>query len=199
MPFPYYWNVYETSLDGKTLVLEAKTHTPIGGWWQGTYFITDSGILGGPAYTWVRPDGTITTVNPLKDCQRLYDKNTGGYFSGSSSYKQSSNGNVVVGAYCPNGDMSLFWANPNGTVFTPLLNLHGLSASDTTGNLGWAPPDFAWSPDDKFIAFNLTSNGKTSMYLVNVIEALKDPSIIPVQVSKGSGTESNLPVWQPQP
>ena len=190
------WKAYETHLDDNALITKATARTPMGGWWQGTYFIVP---YGEGAYTWVRPDGSIMIMNPIKDCQRLYDSNTGGYFTGSSSHQQSSNGNVVVGAYCPNGDMSLFWVDSKGTVFTPLMNLHGLAASNDPGNFGWAPTDLAWSSDDKYIAFNIFSSDETDMYILNVSESQKDPSIQPVQISLGDGSVNYNLSWQPTP
>ncbi len=92
-----------------------------------------------PAFTWVQPKGKITMVNPLKNCENLVDSNTGGTTTGYSSYKQSSNGNIVIGAYCPNGDKWLFWANSKGTV-RPLLNspIHVEGNTSNAMDL-WAP------------------------------------------------------------
>ncbi|NOT02986.1 MAG: hypothetical protein HOP27_00140 [Anaerolineales bacterium] len=191
----YKWTAYEASLDGNTLITNAKADSQIGGYWDGTYFLSGSAIVSSsPAFTWVRSDGTITTANPIENCHNLLDSNTGGY----SSYKQSSNGNVVIGAYCPNGDKWLFWANSTGTVRS-LLN-SPIHVEGTTSNAMhlWAPSDFIWSPDDKYIAFNIFSLGKTDMYIVNVNESLKDPSIQPFQIAIGNGSLYYSPSWQPR-
>jgi Tol biopolymer transport system component len=194
---PYYWKIYEVDLDG-TLTLQTTTHSPIGGWWNGTYFLAGSSMMSSsPAFTWVQQKGAIISFNPLKNCQDLLDSNTGGYITGYSSYKQSSNGNVVIGAYCPNGDKWLFWANAKGKV-SPLLN----SPIHVDGNTSdamdlWAPADFVWSPDDKYVAFNIFSAGKTDMYVVNVAEALKDPSILPLRITIGDGSLYYSPSWHP--
>ena len=194
----YKWMAYEASLDGNTLVTNATARSQIGGYWQGTYFLSGSAMVSSsPAFTWVRPKDTTTMANPLKNCQNLLDSNTGGYITGFSSYKQSSNGNVVIGGYCPNGDKWLFWANSKGT-FRPLLNspIHVEGNTSNAMDL-WAPADFSWSPDDKYIAFNIFSLGKTDMYIVNMAEALKDPSIQPYKITIGNGSIYYSPVWHP--
>jgi hypothetical protein len=58
--------------------------------------------------------------------------------------------------------------------------------------------DIAWSPDDQYIAFNIIFD-KTSMYIVNVKDALQDPSIQPEQVVIGDGELYTIPSWQPVP
>jgi Tol biopolymer transport system component len=175
------WKVYQASLDNPALTLDVKTHSPIGGWWQGNYFVTPFVDVRG--WTWVGSDGKVNSLDPFKNCKELS--------GGAYRFTTSSSGNVVIGAMCPNGDWWLHKVSPKG-VMAPLMEFPIPTVQGSMERL-------SWSQDDKFIAFNLTSNGKTEMYLVNVIEALKDPSIKPVQVSKGSGTEINLPVWQPQP
>jgi Tol biopolymer transport system component len=174
------WNAYEASLDARTLVLNATTHSPLGGWWKGSYFVTP--FVGVRPWRWVGSYG-VRTVDPFRNCKDLS--------GGGSRYTASSSGNVAIGAMCPNGDWWLYLVTPQG-IMSPLM---ASPISTTQGSMD----RISWSSDGKFVAFVLTSNGKTEMYLVNVIEALKDPSVEPVHVSKGSGTENNLPVWQPQP
>jgi Tol biopolymer transport system component len=178
---PFTWRVYEASLDGRTLNLNKTTHSPIGGWWQGSYFVTP--FVDVRDWTWVGSDGTIKTFDPFKNCKEL---SGGGYI-----LKQTPNGNVAIGAMCPNGDWWLYIVSPQGVM--------SLLLASPIPTVQGSMDRLSWSPNDKFIAFNLTSNGKTELYLVNVTEALKDPSIKPVQVSIGSGTENNPPSWQPQP
>jgi len=178
---PFTWKVYEASLDGRTLNLNKTTHSPIGGWWQGNYFVTPFVDVRG--WTWVGSDGTIKSLDPFKNCKEL---SGGGYI-----FKQTSMGDVAIGAMCPNGDWWLFIVNPQG-LMSPLMASPIPTVQGSLDRL-------SWSPNDEFLAFNLTSNGRTEMYLVNVTEALKDPSIKPVQVSIGSGIENNPPSWQPQP
>jgi len=199
-PANYKWMAYEAGPDGNTLVTNASTRSQIGGYWNGTYFLSGSALVSSsPAFTWVRSDGTITIVNPIENCQTLLDSNSGGYITGYSSYKQSSNGNVVIGAYCPNGDKWLFWTNSKGTI-RPLLNspIHVQGTSSNAMDL-WAPADFTWSRDDKYITFNIFSLGKTDMYIVNVADSLKDPSIQPFQMTIGNGSLYYSPTWQPMP
>ena len=198
---PYYWKIYEANLDGRTLALHTTTHSPIGGFWQGDYFLSGSAMLSSsPAYTWVRSDGTITSANPIEHCQRLLDSSSGGYITGYSSYQQSSNGNMVIGGYCPNGDKWLYWANSEGQ-FRPLLS-SPIKVQDASNNAKylWAPQQgFVWSPDDKYIVFNIISFGRTNMYIVNVADALKNPSVQPFQMTIGLGFLYYSPSWQPIP
>jgi len=175
------WNAYEASLDGNTLITNVTTRSPIAGYRQGTYFTIQSSAI-----TWVSvKEGKVLAAYPLRNCQELPD-GSGGY-----SYKESSNGEVVIIAYCPNGDIWLFWANSKGTVFFPLIDSPIHAVPEITGS------DFAWSPDDKFIAFNIASADKTDMYILNVSESLKDPSIQLVQVNDGGGSLSYSLTWQP--
>jgi Tol biopolymer transport system component len=198
--FPdYKWMAYEASLDGNTLVTNASTHSQIGGYWNGTYFLSGSAVVSSsPTFTWVHSDGTSTMANPIEKCQKLLNDNTGSYMTGYSSYKQSPNGNIVIGAYCPNGDKWLFWADSKGA-FRQLLNspIHVEGTTSSNAMNLWAPPDFIWSSDDRYIAFNIFSLGKTDMYVVNAADALKDPSIQPFYITIGNGSLYYSPVWQP--
>jgi len=193
---PYYWKIYEASLERRTLTVLAKSRSPIGGWWQGSYFLRN---FMEPTITWVSSDGKITPVNPTKDCKRIYNENTGGYTDGGFIIDQSPNGNVIVGAYCPNGDMTLFLVNPQGTIFKTLLNSPTFASSNTDGDFGWVPTEFTWSQDDKFIAFNIVLNNKIDMYILNVAESTKDPSLPPVRVPVGYSQLNLSPAWQPVP
>lgn len=186
------WTAYEASPDGNTLITNASEHSQIGGYWEGTYFLSGSTTLSAsPEYTWVRSDGTLTTVNPVENCGSQGDS------TGFSTYKQSSHGNVVIGSYCPNGEKWLFWANSDG-IFKPLLNSPLQGISDSNAMHLWAPPDFIWSSDDEHIAFNVFSLGKTEMYIVNTTNALNDPSVPPFHMSIGNGFLYYSPVWQPR-
>jgi Tol biopolymer transport system component len=199
-PPSYTWMAYEASLDGDTLVTNASARSQIGGYWDGTYFLSGSALASSsPAFTWVHSDGTVTMANPIENCQTLFDSNSGGYITGYSSYKQSSNGNVVIGAYCPNGDKWLFWANSKGIVRSLLNSPIHVQGTSSNAMYLWAPADFIWSHDDKYIAFNVFSLGKTDMYIVNVADSLKDPSIQHFQMVIGNGSLYYSPIWQPIP
>lgn len=172
----YNWKAYEASLDG-TLTLNATTHSPIGGWWQGDYFITPFGTQG---WTWVHAKG-VTTVNPFRNCE--------GLSGGGAPYQQSSNGNVVIGAMCPNFDWWLYWVNSKGT----MLQLIDSPIPTSQGNM----QNLTWSQDDKFIAFDITTADKTDLYIVNVSESKNDPSIQPVKITLGEGSLNFNMSWKP--
>ena len=176
----FHWKAYKTSLDGNTLILNATTRAPLGGWWKGSYFVTPFADV--RPWTWVNPDST-RTVDPFGNCTE-----TSG---GGSIFSSSSSGDVAIGAMCPNGDWWLYMVTPLG-VMSPLI-------SSPISTVQGSMDRLTWSSDDKFLAFNLTSNGETKMYLVNVVDALKDPSTQPVQVEIGNGRESFLSSWQPNP
>jgi Tol biopolymer transport system component len=174
------WKAYEASLDGRTLNLNKTTHSPIGGWWKENYFVTP--FVGLKPWTWVGSYGA-RTVDPFNNCT---DTSGGGYIFSSSSL-----GNVAIGAMCPNGDWWLYRVTPQG-VMSPLIASPIPTVQGSLDRL-------AWSPNDEFLAFNLTSNGKTKMYLIDEVNALKDPSVQPVQIEIGNGQEYSLPSWQPVP
>ena len=190
---PYYWKIYEVSLDGM-LTLRATTHSPIGGWWDGNYFVTP--IMGSGGWTWVHPDGSVNTINPTKECEqeRLYDAGTNSYTSAIANFSQSPNGNGVIIASCPDGNVHLSWMNSTGTEVAPIAKL---STTPPGGYLDWV----LWSQDDRFIAFQLYTSGTTDgyIYMVNIAESLKDPSIPPVKIPLGKGGFIFPLAWQPSP
>jgi Tol biopolymer transport system component len=173
----YNWKSYEFNPDSNTLVLNASTRSPIGGWWQGTYFVMP---FGNSVWNWVEPNGKVNSANPMKNCQKP---------GNAQQYKQSPNGNVVIGASCANSDWWLFEMDPSGTNFLPLLS-SPISAPD--GGM-----EFSWSGDDKFLAVTMTTPTKTDMYILNVAESQKDPSIQPIKVSIGGDQLFYTGVWQP--
>jgi len=174
---------YEATLDGETLTEKAASSTQMNDWWGGTAFLFSSKSK---AFTWLRSDGTYNTLKPLEKCEGNNNSQFG------YSYKRSLNGNLFIGATCPNGDLWLYWANPDGTLIKQLLNvpisaLH-LSLSNIT-----------WSPDDKFVAFNISSNDLTDLYILNVEAALNDPSAEPLKMTTGGGEPFYNSSWQPTP
>jgi TolB protein len=187
----YEWKAYEASLDG-VLTLKASARSPIRSWWQGTYFITP--LMGPGGWTWVYADGTFNTINPTKDCKNelLYDSNSKNASAHAvANYSQSPNGNGVIIASCPDGEVNLSWVNSAGTEFAPLLKL-------STAPLVESLTGTQWSQDDKFLAFTITTGDKTEMYLLNLTESKRDPSIRPAQVLLGDGRLSYpSPSWQP--
>jgi len=179
------WIAYEFSLEGNTLGEKAVSSTPMGDWWEGTSFITGFGDIKSPL-TWLRSDGTFSTLEPLEKCQ-MGDENQYG-----ATYARSAHGNLVIAARCPIGDWWLYWANPNGTEIKSLLDAPiAAKGSDIMGLI--------WSPDDRYLAINMTMDGKTYMSILNIEEALKDPSVKLVQTVIGGGSLFYDPSWQPMP
>ena len=172
-----YWTAYEFNLHDNSLIEHATTNTPLYGWWDGISLGSD--LSGTSSLHWLLPDGTTNTLEPHKKCQQPGASESGSYI------QRSSNGNWVIGAYCPNGDTWFYWVNSDGTVIKPLFN----SPLYTLHN---AHSLISWSRDDKFIAFTVSAGGESDMYVLNLSEALKDPSIPPVIISKSFGAS-----WQP--
>jgi Tol biopolymer transport system component len=198
--YPYHWNVYESKLDG-TLTLHATTRSPISGWWDGMYFI--SPIMGPGNFTWVYPDGSLHSVNPTKYCEheRVYGPEPKSYTSAVGNFRQSPNGNGVITASCPDGEIVVSWVNSTGTEFVPIARM------STAPSVGYLENE-GWSQDDRFIAFIVTADGKSEMYIVNIPEAIKNPSAPPIKVTivgegvkpdvAGGAQNSNIS-WQPIP
>ncbi len=175
---------YEATLDGETLTERATSSNPMGDWWEGTSFIL--GFEGSP-FTWLRPDGTYSTLDPFEKCS-MGENSEYGY-----TFERSRNGNLLIGLSCANGDLWLYWANPDGTVVKQLLD-SPITAKDSSA------PHLTWSPDDRFITFNIDSSNKlTDMYILNVETALNDPSTQPLKVTTSGGSSLYNSSWQPRP
>jgi Tol biopolymer transport system component len=175
--------VYEASLDGNKLTEITVYPSQIEDWWGGTAFI--QGFDGTTStLTWLRSDGTTSTVRPFENCQSVGAL--------KSTYKRSSNGILTYGAQCANGDLWLYWASPNGTEIKQLLE-HPLPSAD--GSL----VDVSWSPDDNYIAINIVSSGITYMYVLDIDDALKDASAPPEPIIIGGGDLYYNVSWQPMP
>jgi Tol biopolymer transport system component len=188
---PYYWSsdaqsivfmadkndgpgqtVYEFDLESNTLLQKDMLKQVVIDWQDEISLVNERS-----AFVWQRSDGTSNTLD-WDDPNCLLD------------ITRSLHGNFAIGAYCPDSKkFKLYWANSDGSTIKQLLD-----SSTMIGQL-W---DIAWSPDDQYIAFNIISD-KTSMYIVNVKDALQDSSIQPAQMVIGSDKLYTIPSWQPIP
>jgi len=173
------WTVYESNLDGSELTKKAGSGKTIQSWQNGNSFIVGFDN----SYTWLRSDGTTNTMDPLEKCN---PSNNGGFGA-----QRSNNGNFMINGYCPNGDFWFYWANSDGTEIKQLLN-SPIHAKDGSAFI-------AWSHDDKFIAITISSPDQTDIYILNIEESKKDPSIQPVKISLGAGSINFNISWQPIP
>ncbi|MCI0610667.1 MAG: hypothetical protein L0Z71_16600, partial [Anaerolineae bacterium] len=175
------WIAYESSLDAETLVRKAESNIPMDSWWDGTSFITgfDASTL-----TWLRSDGTYSTLKPLKHCQ--FEKEPQYSFLARRAFNE----NLIISVGCPNGDLWFYWANPDGTFIKQLFDAP-ISVKD--GGLN----DIVWSPDNKYIAINVYSADVIHIYVINVEKSLRDPSALPDPI--GSGAIGHSISWQPNP
>jgi Tol biopolymer transport system component len=168
--------VYEASLDGNKLTEITVYSSRIEDWWGGTAFIQGFDWTT-PTLTWLRSDGTTSTLKPFENCQ-----STGTL---KSTYKRLSNGILTYGAQCPNDDVWLYWANADGTEIKQLLS-YPIPAVD--GSL----VDISWSPADRYAALNVSASSITSLYLLDV-ESGSLLTTVPI-----GGGVTNIS-WQPMP
>lgn len=186
----YYWKIYEVGLADKTLVAQATTRSPIGGFWNGSYFVIP--IMGPGNWTWVHPDGSVNTINPTKECEheRLYHAEDNSYTNAVANFSQSPNGNGIIIATCPDGVIHLSWVNSTGTQASPVARLSTAPMVDYLDGV-------SWSPDDRFIAFRLAGSNET--YIMNIADALKDPTTPLVKMILGADAQYYNVSWQPAP
>jgi Tol biopolymer transport system component len=189
---PYYWSsdgqsivfvadkndgpgqtVYEFDLETDALLKKDMLKQGVIDWQDEISLVREKS-----AFVWQRSDGTSNTLD-WNDPNCLLD------------VTRSLHGNFAIGAYCPDSKkFKLYWANSDGSTIKQLL-----ASSTLIGQL-W---DITWSPDDQYVAFNISSPNKTDMYVLNVSEPLSNPSIQPVQVSISGGELYSIPSWQPMP
>ena len=179
---------YEASLDGATLVELGHSSTPMLDWHDGTAFTI--GVGGESPFTWLRSDGTYSTLNPLENCETSTETQF------NYMYSRSQSGELLIGVNCPNNDLWLYRANWDGTVVKPLLD------SPITER-GFSILNIAWSADARFVALNLASTDKRLMgiYIIDVQAALRDPSQHALQIMTGRDATMYYwyPAWQPTP
>jgi dipeptidyl aminopeptidase/acylaminoacyl peptidase len=174
------WMAYEASLDDETLVRKATSSVPMYDWWDGTSFITGFDLT----LTWLRSDGTYSTLQPLENCQFEKERQY------SFLARRASNGDLIISVGCPNGDLWFYWASPDGTSIKRLFDAP-ISVKD--GGLN----SIVWSPDNKYIAISVYSADANHFHIVNVEESLKDPSILPDPIGRGMAGYSVA--WQATP
>lgn len=185
-----YWKIYEVGLTDRTLVAQATTRSPIGGFWNGSYFVIP--IMGPGNWTWVHPDGSVNTINPTKECEqeRLYHAEDNSYTDAVANFSQSPNGNGIIIATCPDGVIHLSWVNSTGTQVSPIARLSTAPMVDYLDRV-------SWSQEDRFIAFCLAGSNET--YIMNIADALKDPTTPLVKIILGADAQYYNVSWQPAP
>ena len=191
---PYYWSsngqsivfpaltsdpsreaVYELDLQTNTFLNETETKPVIEDWSAEVSLILDINQDGMP-FVWERSDGTSNTFEASRTWGELCDLD----------FTRSPQNNFAFGVYCPDNKFNLYWTNADGSTIKQLLTL------PIDVHVG----DIAWSPDDQYIAFNITTADKTDMYVGKVEEMLANPSLQPLKVSITNETYS-IPSWQP--
>jgi TolB protein len=168
--------VYEFGPGTNTLRQKDTLKATVIDWEDEISFIRDV-EKAGLSLVWQSTDGTSNTLDWDAPCWEF-------------NARRSQDGNFAIGAYCPDNKSGFYWANSDGSTIKQLLDP---LADDMIGSFG----DIAWSPDDQYIAFNIATSEKTNMYILDVEESLKDPSIQPVKVVVGGGDLYLIPSWQP--
>lgn len=171
------WIAYETEVNGDRLVARATSSTPMHSWWNGTAFVQGFDLS---TLTWLRSDGTFSELKPLENCQAVANSQYG------FLAQRSPNGSLLIGIACPNNDLWLYRANPDGTEVNPL------PASPITAPGGLN--GIFWSPADKYTALNISASGITYLYLLDV----ENGSIL-TSVPIGGGDLPYNISWQPMP
>jgi Tol biopolymer transport system component len=178
------WIAFEADLDNNRLIEQAASSTPMSSWWEGTAFITGFDLS---TLTWMRQDGTYSTLNALEHCDLTANTQIG------FLAKRSSMGDLLISVSCPNDDLWLYWAAADGSSIRQLLE-------SPLSEAGFDLSGLVWSPDNEFIALNISSPNLTDMYILNVPAALSDPSIQPLRTTLGGGSMFyGAPSWQPAP
>ncbi|MFT3890423.1 MAG: DPP IV N-terminal domain-containing protein [Anaerolineales bacterium] len=174
------YTLYETTTDGATLAEIIHTSTGPAEDWNGTIFVAGTSTL-----NWLRSDGSYREYKPFEKCQMGSEPQYG------SLYKRSSHGYLFFAAKCPNGDWWFTWASPHGTQAQQLFDY---PFPDRQGF-----SNIVWSSDDKYIALNAVSSNITYLYVIDVTEALKDPSTQLVKIPLMGGEQYSNISWQPVP
>jgi Tol biopolymer transport system component len=166
--YPVPQSVYEFNLETNTLLYKDTLKPTVIDWGEETSLIMDA-EQAGSAFVWQQSDGTSNSLD-WDDSNCLFD------------ITRSLQGNFAIGGYCPDSKkFKLYWANADGSMIKQLLDSPTLIGSFA---------DITWSPDDQYVAFTLDS----SLYILNVEDALNDSSVQPEQVVIAPYT---IPSWQP--
>ncbi len=182
------WIAYEARIPEHTLIEKATSSTQMQDWWNGTSFIIGNGA--GSPLTWLRSDKTYSTLNPLVNCD-ISDPTIELHYG--IFPRRSSNGDQIIVVTCPNNSLLFYYTNSDGTIIKQLLRFPGSAGKER--NI----INIIWSPDDKFIAVKTTSPERNSMYILNISEALSNPSTQPSQITLDEASLQYEPSWQPIP
>jgi hypothetical protein len=113
-------------------------------------------------------------------------------------FTRSSHANLAVGGFCNDTNkFQLYWANADGSASKQIYESTPFNYTREMGEI-------TWSPDDRYVTFMLASDMpvsdfKTRFYILNVQDALKDPSTQPKEVVIGDDQMHAIPSWRPIP
>ena len=146
-------------------------------WWNGTTFVQGFDLS---TLTWLRSDGTSSTLNPLENCPPASNAQYG------FLAERSSKGSLLVSIQCPNKDLWFYRSNHDGTEIRQILNAPLAANGGLNG--------IFWSPADRYAALNVSASGITYLY---VLDVENDSILAPVPI--GGGDLFHNISWQPMP
>lgn len=164
--------LYEYDLQTSALSQKTTFRPELIDWQEHLYFLWQGDQKGQVSFVWQRPDGTRHTFGWDTSCRQ---------FDVTRSYQ----GNFAIGASCPDKQFRLYWANTDGSEVKQILDVSMETAISGLGHI-------TWSPDDQYVTINIATSTQTSLYILNMEKALKDPSTQPWHVVLGG----DVPSWQ---
>ena len=171
--------LYEYDLQTGALSQKTTFQPELLNWQENLYLFLRSNEFGEVSFIWQRPDGATHTFGWDASCWEF-------------DVTRSDQGNFAIGASCPDQHFRLYWANADGSEVKQILDMPMEAAISGMG-------DITWSPDDQYVALHLATVNKTNLYILNLAEALANPSLQPVEVLIGDGEQYFHPTWQPLP
>ena len=173
------WIAYEAILGSQQLIQRATSSTIMDDWWEGTSFVHGTDLY---TLTWLRSDGTFSTVKPLEICDLTVEADYG------FLARRSPKGSQVINIYCPNKDMWFYYASSDGSIVKPLMN-----SPIPSFTVDHSVTTMTWSSDDQFIAVTQVSPTKSSLYILSVNE----PSTQPEEIVISNDEFYTVPSWRP--
>ncbi|NCP87561.1 MAG: hypothetical protein CO094_01420 [Anaerolineae bacterium CG_4_9_14_3_um_filter_57_17] len=185
------WTLYRFDSQSAAREELAVSSTPITDWfWDGKRLIHL--VKSYNSLAWYESGGQMlnTWHNFAEKCQQ-YPRDM--YIGAPNLWRAPDGLRALASVTCGEGTTWLYLVNADGTQIAPLLN----APLDTWPNGGGISA--AWSPDGRLLALiPLTGENSSQFYLLNVAQALADPSTPPQLLSSENSLRFD-PVWQPAP
>lgn len=125
----------------------------------------------------------------MEQAARFIPGKAGMNLDAAVSLRGHSKAIFFISAYCSNNNLWFYWTNSDGTDIRELPVSVEYAANSSIN-------DVTWSPDNRFVAVSLVSLYTTDLYIFDVSEALKDPSINPLQIKLGELSSNYNISWR---